>query len=113
MANIRLIKGRIKSVKNIAQITKAMELVAASKMKKAQAQATAGKLYARKIYDMVIALSSRVTEAVNPLLIKPKKLTGKKLVILFQLTEACAEDSIPIFSGFFFRIARRWVRMRV
>lgn len=84
MANIRLIKGRIKSVKNIAQITKAMELVAASKMKKAQAQALAGKLYARKIYDMVIALSSRVTEAVNPLLVKPKKLTGKKLVILFS-----------------------------
>ena len=38
MANIRLIKRRIKSAKNIAQITKAMELVAASKMKKAQAQ---------------------------------------------------------------------------
>ena len=81
MANIRLIKGRIKSAKNISQITKAMELVAASKMKKAQLQAQAGKLYADKIYEMVMTLASRITEARHPLLTKPKKLTGKKLVV--------------------------------
>ncbi len=84
MANIRLVKGRIKSAKNISQITKAMELVAASKMKKAQAQASAGKLYAQKIYDMVMTLASRVTNLNNPLLQKPKKLTGKTLVIFIS-----------------------------
>lgn len=84
MANIRLIKGRIKSAKNISQITKAMELVAASKMRKAQMQAQAGKLYAEKIYDMVMTLSTRTSFAGHPLLTKPAKLTGKKLVVFIS-----------------------------
>lgn len=84
MANIRLIKRRIKSAKNIAQITKAMELVAASKMKKAQAQAMAGKLYAAKIYDMVMLLASKASTVNHPLLMKPKKMVGKRLVIMIS-----------------------------
>src|SRR3989344_148674 len=81
MANIRLIKGRIKSAKNIAQITKAMELVATSRMKKAQAAALAGKLYADKIYQMVMELSSRVDISYHPLLKKPNAVRGKRLSI--------------------------------
>ncbi len=81
MANIRLIKGRIKSAKNIAQITKAMELVAASRMKRAQAAALAGKLYAGKIYQMVMELSRCVDVVSHELLTRPKKLTGKRLVV--------------------------------
>ncbi|HUD19629.1 MAG TPA: ATP synthase F1 subunit gamma [Patescibacteria group bacterium] len=84
MANIRLIKGRIKSAKNIAQITKAMELVSAAKMKKAQAQALAGKLYAQKIFEMVVVLASRTISAKHPLLQKPKHLAGRRLVILIS-----------------------------
>lgn len=84
MANIRLIKGRIKSAKNIAQITKAMELVAASKMKKAQLAALAGKLYAQKIYEMVYRLASRVTIATHPLIGKSMNPTAKKIVVLIS-----------------------------
>lgn len=84
MANIRLIKGRIKSAKNIAQITKAMELVAASKMKKAQLAALAGKLYADRIYDMVMRLSQKVDYVHHPLLSKPKSVTGKRLVVFLS-----------------------------
>jgi len=84
MANIRLIKGRIKSAKNIAQITKAMELVAAAKMKKAQASALSGKLYAQKIFEMVMVLASRTISAKHPLLQKPKKMTGKRLIIFIS-----------------------------
>lgn len=84
MANIRLIKGRIKSAKNIAQITKAMELVSASKMKKAQLQAMAGKAYAQKIHDMVFRLSSRVTGVSHPLLDSGKKPSGKRLMIVIS-----------------------------
>lgn len=84
MANIRLIKGRIKSAKNIAQITKAMELVAAAKMKKAQMQATAGKLYAEKIYQMVMELGSRVQAQEHPLLKKPPLTARRQLVILIS-----------------------------
>ena len=46
MPSTRDIRRRIKSVKNTAQITKAMQLVAAAKMKKAQDQATQGRAYA-------------------------------------------------------------------
>lgn len=83
MANIRLIKRRIKSAKNIAQITKAMELVAAAKMKKAQIAALSGKLYAQKIFQMVNRLSKRADKASHPLLTHPKP-TGRKLIILIS-----------------------------
>lgn len=84
MANIRLIRRRIRSAKNIAQITKAMEMVAASKMRKAQAAAVASKLYATKIYDMVMKLSSSVDISDHPLLTKPKTITGKRLVLFIS-----------------------------
>ncbi|MCS7063157.1 MAG: ATP synthase F1 subunit gamma [Methylacidiphilales bacterium] len=47
MANLREIRRRIKSIKNTAQITKAMQMVAASKMRKAQQQALASAPYQR------------------------------------------------------------------
>jgi F-type H+-transporting ATPase subunit gamma len=82
MANIRLIKGRIKSAKNIAQITKAMELVSAAKMRKAQSAALSGKLYAQKIFEMVTELASRTSAPNHPLLTPHERPTGKRLVIL-------------------------------
>ncbi len=84
MANIRLIRRRIRSAKNIAQITRAMELVAASKMKRAQQQAVSGKLYAQKIYDMVTRLSRNVDAHHHPLLARPKTIRGKRMVILIS-----------------------------
>lgn len=83
MANIRQIKRRIKTAKNISQITKALELVSAAKMKKAQAAAMAGKLYAQKIYEMVMRLSTKATLSDHPLLRIPKP-TGKRLLILIS-----------------------------
>lgn len=101
MANIRLIKGRIKSAKNIAQITKAMELVAASKMKKAQLHAIAGKLYAQKIYEMVLRLSSRVDVAKHPLLKKPDNLTGRRLVVFLSSNKGlCGGLNTSLFRFF-------------
>jgi F-type H+-transporting ATPase subunit gamma len=90
MANIRLIKGRIRSAKNIAQITKAMELVAASKMKKAQAAALSGKLYAQKIYDMVMELGGASDAASHPLMRKQKQEVGKRLVVLISTNKGLA-----------------------
>ncbi len=53
MANIRLIRRRIKGVKNTAKITKAMEMIAASKMRKAQERGLAGRPYAEKITHVI------------------------------------------------------------
>ncbi len=68
MASTRDIRRRIKSVKNTRQITKAMELVAASKMKKAQQAAIAGRPYAQLMASMLAALDGRVQESQHPFL---------------------------------------------
>ena len=81
MASTRDIRRRIKSVKNTRQITKAMELVAASKMKKAQSAALAGRPYAQLMADMLAALAPRVGEAQHPLLVQREvKIRGILLV---------------------------------
>ena len=56
MPNTRDIRRRIKSVKNTSQITRAMQLVAASKMKKAQDQALAGRRYAEEMNKVLVNL---------------------------------------------------------
>ncbi|MEX2045083.1 MAG: ATP synthase F1 subunit gamma [Opitutus sp.] len=70
MASTRDIRRRIKSVKNTRQITKAMELVAASKMKKAQQAALSGRPYAELMARMLAALADRVDEAQHPFLVR-------------------------------------------
>ena len=81
MASTRDIRRRIKSVKNTRQITKAMELVAASKMKKAQQAALAGRPYAQLMADMLAALSSRVNEAHHPFLVSREVKTRGILMV--------------------------------
>ncbi len=98
MASIRIIKRRIRTAKNIAQITKAMELVAASKMRKAQALALSGKLYANKIYEMVMRLSEKVDLAHHPLLAKPVAPRGNRLVILISTNKGlCGGLNTQVF----------------
>jgi F-type H+-transporting ATPase subunit gamma len=81
MASTRDIRRRIKSVKNTRQITKAMELVAASKMKKAQQAALAGRPYAQLMADMLAALAPRVTDTQHPLLARREvKVRGFLLI---------------------------------
>ena len=81
MASTRDIRRRIKSVKNTRQITKAMELVAASKMKKAQQAALAGRAYAQLMAEMMAALAGRVDETSHPFLIKREvKVRGLLLI---------------------------------
>lgn len=81
MASLRDIRRRIKSVKNTRQITKAMELVAASKMKKAQQAALAGRAYAQLMADMLAALAGRVQESVHPFLVRRAVRTRGILLI--------------------------------
>ena len=68
MANTLDIRRRIRSVKNTAQITKAMQMVAASKMRKAQAAALAGRPYQEALDRVLGALHGKVDPLENPLL---------------------------------------------
>ncbi len=84
-ANTRDIRRRIKSVKNTAQITRAMQMVAASKMRKAQAAALSGRPYALQLNKVLSALS--VSAAGNDAFtheLLQNRPEGKELVILLS-----------------------------
>jgi F-type H+-transporting ATPase subunit gamma len=75
------IRRRIKSVKNTAQITKAMQMVAAAKMRKAQTAALAGNPYQDALAKVLAAVKGRVEPSANQLLaVRPVK---KELVLVF------------------------------
>jgi F-type H+-transporting ATPase subunit gamma len=80
MPSTRDIRRRIKSVKNTAQITKAMQMVASSKMRKAQLAALAGRPYAQQMNTMLADATANATDFTHPLL--EKRVVKKRAVIL-------------------------------
>ncbi|MEI7689127.1 MAG: ATP synthase F1 subunit gamma [Candidatus Nomurabacteria bacterium] len=82
MAGTKEIKQRIKSVKNTKKITKAMELVAASKMKRAISKAVSSRLYANYSWDLLTSLSERLDETTSPFF---KEIPNSKQKTLFVL----------------------------
>ncbi|MFH1067503.1 MAG: ATP synthase F1 subunit gamma [bacterium] len=82
MASTRDIRRRIKSVKNTSQITKAMQRVAASKMRRAQQAALAGRPYAIQMNKMLASLQAANTEHLHhPFLSKREGTHAGVLVI--------------------------------
>ncbi len=82
MANTRDIRRRIKSIRNTAQITKAMQMVAASKMRKAQQHALAGRPYAELMNKVLVSLQQRTNPQLHPLLeVRPLK---KELILIIS-----------------------------
>src|SRR5439155_945359 len=72
MPSTRDIRRRIKSVKNTAQITKAMQMVAASKMRRAQQAALAGRPYATLMNSVLAQVTANAGDFSHPLMeIKP------------------------------------------
>jgi F-type H+-transporting ATPase subunit gamma len=71
MANVRDIRRRIRSVKNTRQITKAMKMVSAAKLRRAQERALAARPYALMITNVLRSLVSR-TDLVDPKTGEPK-----------------------------------------
>lgn len=84
MASSRVIKRRIKSAKNIAQITKAMQMVAASKMKKAQASALGTRPYANELLTAVNSLRGKVDPSIHPLLRSGESQNQKEAFVLIS-----------------------------
>jgi F-type H+-transporting ATPase subunit gamma len=84
MANLRDIRRRIKSVKNTAQITRAMQLVAAAKMKKAQDQALAGREYAQQLTQVLFDIRKNFSGQSHPLL---EQRDGSRELVLVISTD--------------------------
>ncbi len=82
-SSTRLIRRRIKSVTNTRKITKAMELVAAAKMRKAVAAVLATRPYAEAAWRAIRELAKVTDPTLHPLL-REREGTGRTLIVLFS-----------------------------
>jgi F-type H+-transporting ATPase subunit gamma len=79
MASLKSIKKRIVSVKNTRQITKAMKMVSAAKLRRAQENVVAARPYAKKLGEVLQSLSANLEGDLHPLL---EKRDAKKLLLI-------------------------------
>jgi F-type H+-transporting ATPase subunit gamma len=82
MPSTRDIRRRIKSVKNTAQITKAMQMVAASKMRKAQDAALAGRPYAEQMNAVLAEVTANAGDFSHPLMEERGEIRKRGLIVV-------------------------------
>jgi F-type H+-transporting ATPase subunit gamma len=84
VASIREIKRRIKSVQNIAQVTRAMQMVAASRMRRAQELALASRPYANKAWEILTHLAAQRgdVQQLHPLLTQRDPIKNVAIVLI-------------------------------
>ena len=88
MASQRDIRRRIQSSRNIKQITRAMQFVAASKLKRAQESTLASRPYAEKLDEVLADLATVLTGEDHPLLVRREG--GKRLIVLITTDRGLA-----------------------
>lgn len=81
MASLKDLRRRIRATKSMQQIFKAMEMVAAAKLRRAQSRAHASAPYAKKITEMLGNLAGAATELENPLF-KAREVKTTALVVI-------------------------------
>lgn len=82
MAGMKEIRGKIKSVQNTRKITKAMEMVAASKMRRAQERMRAARPYADKVRQIAAHLSSATPEYRHPFMVPNKDARTAGIILV-------------------------------
>jgi len=82
MASLKELKGRINSVKSTQKITKAKQMVAAAKLRKAQAAAEAARPYASRLAKVMGSLASRVAGDSAPLLLRGTGSDARNLIVV-------------------------------
>ncbi len=96
MSAAKEIRSKISSVKSTQKITRAMELVAASKMRKAQERMLASKPYSKKIYEVITHLANASAEYKHPYLVeRPVKKVG--LIVVSTDRGLCGGLNINLF----------------
>ena len=97
-ANTRDIRRRIKSVKNTSQITKAMQMVAAAKMRKAQMRALSGRPYAEELSKMLAALALAGGSAeLHPLLQERPEVKRELVLVIATDKGLCGALNTNLF----------------
>ncbi len=84
MASLKSIKKRIVSVKNTRQITKAMKMVSAAKLRRAQENVVSARPYAKKIFEVLQSLAANQESASHPLL---ARRDSKKLLMVVMTSD--------------------------
>src|SRR5437016_12758574 len=82
MAGSKEIRNKIKSVQNTRKITKAMEMVAASKMRKAQERMRATRPYGEKIRNVAAHISHANPEYRHPFLVDRNTVKGVGMIVV-------------------------------
>src|SRR3982750_636223 len=82
MAKGRELKGRIKSVENTRKITRTLEMVATSKMKRAQDRVVAARPYANALSDVISSLYTPELAERFPLLRQPETVRRAAVIVL-------------------------------
>lgn len=95
---IQSLKRRISTAKNIKQITKAMEMVAASKMRRAQLQALSSRPFNRKLQSTLLTIAAMTDTRKHPLLASPTE--GKSCFVLISTDKSlCGSLNTNLFRG--------------
>jgi F-type H+-transporting ATPase subunit gamma len=111
MANLRDIRNRISSIENTQQITKAMKMVAAAKLRKAQQRIVATRPYAKKMSSVVSRLISGGSDD-NPLLRKPDEFDRILMIVVGSDRGLCGGFNNNLFKTVEADIAERFQQYR-
>ena len=97
MAGMKEIRGKIKSVQNTRKITKAMEMVAASKMRRAQERMRAARPYADKVRQIAAHLSAATAEYRHPFMLQNKEAKAAGIILVSTDKGLCGGLNTNIF----------------
>jgi|APSaa5957512576_1039674.scaffolds.fasta_scaffold58585_2 F-type H+-transporting ATPase subunit gamma len=97
MPSLVAIKRRIKSAGNISQITKAMEMVSASKMKKAQDAATSARPFSEKLESIIENISSTGSSAMHPLMRQVDNPKNAMVIVVSTNKGLCGGLNVNLF----------------
>src|SRR5918994_4741808 len=107
MPSLKDIRGRIGSVRNIAQITRAMEMVAASRMKRAQDAILAARPYSDELRDVLGRVGAVAGEEIDPLL---ARRPARRVALIMITTDRGLAGSLNANA---IRAALRWIGDRI
>ncbi|MDX2130232.1 MAG: ATP synthase F1 subunit gamma [Chloroherpetonaceae bacterium] len=97
MPTLREIRGRIKGVKTTQQLTKAMKLVAAAKLRKSQERALQARPYAKKLRELLTELSQSVDTSRFPLLTERKSVENVLFIVISSDRGLCGSFNSALF----------------
>ena len=96
MATLKQIRRRIRSVKNTSQITKAMEMVAAAKLRRAQGRALASRPYSQKTAEMLQSLAAAAENLSHPLF-EQRPIRHRSFVVVASDKGLCGSFNMNVF----------------